>query len=155
LFTPAEREKYRIADTSWIRPGRPTPSGSVERYFGAGGVASQPPNYASPTPPIMQAGEPYVPGGATSVPTTWTNYGGVGYVPNAVPVAQPQTGSYGTAIASASKNIGEAFRESAAQQAAVAQSRMAAARANVPTTIGTTPDPWELLRAAAQSAFGG
>lgn len=34
LFTPEEREKYHIADTSWYHPGSPTPQGSVERYYG-------------------------------------------------------------------------------------------------------------------------
>src|SRR5678809_364612 len=35
LFTPEERERYGIADTSFISPGRPTPTGTVERYYGA------------------------------------------------------------------------------------------------------------------------
>lgn len=35
LFTPEERQQLRIADTSWIREGQPTPQGSVERYYGA------------------------------------------------------------------------------------------------------------------------
>jgi hypothetical protein len=34
MFTPEERRQYRIADTSWIDRNRPTPRGSVERYFG-------------------------------------------------------------------------------------------------------------------------
>ena len=34
LFSPEERQRLGIADTSWIKEGQPTPRGSVERYFG-------------------------------------------------------------------------------------------------------------------------
>jgi hypothetical protein len=162
LFTPAERLKYGIADKSYISTGRPNPAGIIERYFGADAASQRiPPNYASPVvvPPRpstgAMAGEPYVPGGATQVPTTWTNYGGVGYVPNAIPVTQPATSSYGNTIASAGNSIGQAFRQNAAQQQSAAAAAMAQTRANVPTTLGPIEDPWAILRAAAQSAFGG
>jgi hypothetical protein len=116
---------------------------------------------ASPAPvsPVAAAagslpgGQPYVPGGATQVPTQWANYPGVGYVPKAIPVASssvsPQLAS---GVGSALGSLGQGIAQMGQAQAQAAAQRMAQARANVPLSNPLleqyAADPLAPLRAA-------
>lgn len=70
LFTPEERQKYRIADTSFFDPNHPTPRGSVEGYFGADAQKYNGPYPATTPPPFVAQGDSYNASGMSS----WNDY---------------------------------------------------------------------------------
>jgi hypothetical protein len=98
----------------------------------------------------LPGGQPYVPGGATSVPTLWTNYAGVGFVPKAIAVQQPST--LGDTAATALGSIGKGLTQASQAQQQGAQAAMSRAIANVPTSNPLLEqlanDPLAPLRAA-------
>jgi hypothetical protein len=95
----------------------------------------------------LPGGQPYVPGGATQVPTQWTNYAGVGFVPKAIAVNQQ-----GEDIAKGLGVLGKGLTQASEARQQAAQEAMSRAIANVPTSNPLLEqlanDPLAPLRAA-------
>jgi hypothetical protein len=114
------------------------------------------PSYTPPTSAAatgyLPGGQPYVPGGATQVPTQWTNYAGVGFVPKAIPVASSGSPELAKGIGSALGSLGKDITQMGQAQTQAALQGMAQARANVPLSNPLleqyAADPLAPLRAA-------
>jgi len=112
LFTPEERARYGIADTSWIKPGQPTPGGSVERYYGPDasqqgaiidyGASMTKPNEITYTTP---SGQPMMSQANPGMMSTWADY----YKPQ-----QPSTTSQvASGIGAALQSYGKSMEQNA------------------------------------------
>lgn len=145
LFTPAEREQYRIADTSWIKPGQPTPRGSVERYYGQGANVAE--DQQDRKDLLNQIDNSIYGGGQAPAPTpTPTASPTSGYLAGSVPNLSMPNGvgamsganqamsPTDTSIMSAITGLGRGISQQGQGQEQAAQSAMSRTIANVPTS---------------------